>query len=165
MQRAEAFDEFYLATRSRTVHQMYAMLGDLGEAEDVTQEAYGRAWRAWKTVETMADPQAWVRTVAWRLAANSLRHRRRAARRLRLRAPATPPAEPGVDNVAIVAALRKLPADQRRAVVLHHLADLTVEQVAQETGATVRATKSRLARGRAALQHLLQDEQTEDRHV
>jgi RNA polymerase sigma-70 factor (ECF subfamily) len=165
MRPTATFDEFYLATRSRLVHQMYAMLGDLGEAEDVTQEAYGRAWRAWTTVETMADPQAWVRTVAWRLAANSLRHRRRAARRLLLRERPAPPAEPGVDNVAVVAALRTLPADQRRAIVLYHLADLTVEQVATETGASVSATKSRLARGRAALLSTLQDDHAEERHV
>src|SRR3954452_1448438 len=87
MREAATFDEFYVVTRERTVHQMYAMLGDLGEAEDVTQEAYGRAWRQWAQVARMADPQAWVRTVAWRLAANSLRHRRRAARRLLLREP------------------------------------------------------------------------------
>ncbi len=68
-----------------------------------------------------------------------------------------------------MAALRALPADQRRAVVLHYLADLTVEQVATETGASVSAVTSRLARGRAALQELLTedrtDDRTEERHV
>ena len=165
MREAATFDEFYLATRERTVHQMYAMLGDLGEAEDVTQEAYGRAWGQWAQVVRMGDPQAWVRTVAWRLAANSLRHRRRAARRLLLRVPVRPVAEPSVDNVAIVEALRRLPADQRRAIVLHYLADLTLEQAAAETGASVSAVKSQLARGRAALAALLNDDSSEERYV
>jgi RNA polymerase sigma-70 factor (ECF subfamily) len=165
MREAATFDEFYIATRQRTVHQMYAMLGDLGEAEDVTQEAYGRAWRQWSQVSRMADPQGWVRTVAWRLAANSLRHRRRAARRLLLREPVPPTAAPSVDNVALLDALRQLPADQRRAIVLHYLADLTVEQAAAESGASVSAVKSRLARGRAALAALLDDDCPEERYV
>ena len=55
------------------------------------------------------------------------------------------------DHVALVAALRTLPADQRRALVLHHLADLPVAQVAEETGVPVGTVKARLSRGRAAL--------------
>ncbi len=165
MREAATFDDFYVTTRARIVHQMYAMLGDLGEAEDVTQEAYGRAWRQWPQVSRMADPQAWVRTVAWRLAANGLRHRRRAAVRLLLRVPVSPTPEPSVDNVAIVEALRRIPADQRRAIVLHYLADLTLEQAAAETGASVSAVKSRLARGRAALAPLLEDQACEVRYA
>jgi RNA polymerase sigma-70 factor (ECF subfamily) len=57
--------------------------------------------------------------------------------------------------VDLVNALRKLPAKQRTAVVLHHLADLSVEQVAAETGASVSAVKQQLVRGRAALAELL----------
>ena len=165
MRQAATFDEFYLATRERTVHQMYAMLGDLGEAEDVSQEAYGRAWRRWQHVGEMADPQAWVRTVAWRLAANTLRHRRRAARRLLLREPVETKTEPSLDNAAIVHALRHLAADQRRAIVLHYLVDLTIDQVAQETGCSVSAVKSRLARARTALAPLLDPDLTKERHV
>jgi predicted RNA polymerase sigma factor len=47
--------------------------------------------------------------------------------------------------------LRKVPAEQRRALVLCHLLDLTVEQIAAETGAQPGTVKARLARGRAAL--------------
>ena len=42
--------------------------------------------------------------------------------------------------------------------ILHHLADLPVEQVAEETGSSVSAVKKRLARGRAALALLLADQ-------
>ncbi len=48
------------------------------------------------------------------------------------------------------------------AVVLHHLCDLSVEQVASETGAPVGTVKARLSRGRAALaRHLATDEAEE----
>lgn len=163
MRQAPAFDAFYLGTRMRTVHQMYAMLGDLAEAEDVTQEAYGRAWSQWAQVSQMADPQAWVRTVAWRLAANRLRHLWRAARRYP-RQPLAAPQEPAFESVAVLEALRALPADQRRDVVLFYLVDLPVDRIAQETGSTPSAVKSRLSRGRTRLAGLLQDELEVDGH-
>ena len=42
-------------------------------------------------------------------------------------------------------------ADQRRALVLYHVADLTVEEIAAETGVRPGTVKARLSRGRAAL--------------
>jgi RNA polymerase sigma-70 factor (ECF subfamily) len=60
--------------------------------------------------------------------------------------------------VALVAALKKLPEAQRLAIVLHHVADLSVEEVAAETGAPVGTVKARLSRGRAALAVLLSEE-------
>ncbi len=161
---AEDFDEFYAATHQRTVQQVYALLGDLEEARDVTQEAYAKAWDDWSRVGAMADPQAWVRTVAWRRGANRLRHLRVAARHRLLRSP--PPAtRPHLSTLVLVDALRRLPPDQRRALVLHYLVDLPVEQVARETDASVDAVKSRLARGRAALLGLLEDGHPEERYV
>jgi RNA polymerase sigma-70 factor (ECF subfamily) len=44
------------------------------------------------------------------------------------------PREPDVSRVALARALQQLPADQRRAVVLHHLCDLSVADIAVETG-------------------------------
>jgi RNA polymerase sigma-70 factor (ECF subfamily) len=61
-------------------------------------------------------------------------------------------------HVVLVAALARLPHRQRVAVVLHHLADLPVEEVARETGASVSAVKQQLVRGRAALAGLLADD-------
>jgi RNA polymerase sigma-70 factor (ECF subfamily) len=58
---------------------------------------------------------------------------------------------PTLDGLAVTAALRDLPAAQRAAVVLHHLLDLPVEQVAVELGVPVGTVKSRLTRARRAL--------------
>ena len=62
-------------------------------------------------------------------------------------------AQPGAspDRLALVAALREIPAEQRRAIVLHHLVGLTVEEISHETGTPTGTVKSRLARGRRAL--------------
>lgn len=55
------------------------------------------------------------------------------------------------EDMVLMSALRQLPEKQRVAVVLHHVADLSVEAVAQETGSSISAVKQRLVRGRAAL--------------
>ena len=55
-------------------------------------------------------------------------------------------------------ALCALPMAQRKAVVLHHLLDLPVDQVAVELGVPVGTVKSRLARARGALATLLATE-------
>ncbi len=58
---------------------------------------------------------------------------------------------PGPDRVALTAALARLPANQRRAVVLHYLADLSVTQIAAQEDVPEGTVKSWLHRGRAAL--------------
>jgi RNA polymerase sigma-70 factor (ECF subfamily) len=103
-------------------------------------------------VSTEVDsPEAWVRTVATRLAVSSWRRavNRLKAHRRESRATETSGMNP--DAVAVVAALRKISADQRMAIVLYHYAGRSIEEIAAETGATPSTVKSRLARGRKAL--------------
>jgi RNA polymerase sigma-70 factor (ECF subfamily) len=139
------------------MRQLLALTGDLSEAEDVVQEAFARAWLRWGTVRDMESPEAWVRTVARRLAVSRWRRVRNASVAWIRHGP--PMGQPGVDadHVALVSALARLPEAQRVAIVLHHLADLPVAQVAEETGASVSAVKQQLVRGRAALSGLLAD--------
>lgn len=154
---AEAFDAFYRGSHRRVMHQMYAMTGNLADAQELVQEAYARAWARWSTVETYDEPEAWVRTVAWRLAASRWRKARNGVTAMLRHGPAADTPEPSVDNVALVAALRQIPEAQRRAIVLHHLAGLSVAEVAAETGAPEGTVKARLSRGRTALAALLED--------
>jgi RNA polymerase sigma-70 factor (ECF subfamily) len=103
----------------------------------------------------MDDPEAWVRTVAWRVLANRWRKLRgRAAAYQRHGEPPGVP-EPSEDTVLLVTVLRRLPAEQRLAIVLHHVVGLPVANVAVETGVPVGTVKARLARGRQALAALL----------
>ena len=82
------------------------------------------------------------------------RHRRRAGW-LRAVARTGPPPEatgpPGEDTVLLTAALRRLPAAQRQALALRYLFDLSVAEIARETGVADGTVKSWLSRGRAAL--------------
>ncbi|GHF24239.1 hypothetical protein GCM10010359_28090 [Streptomyces morookaense] len=65
---AEEFEELYAQTVARLTGQLYVMLGDLHEAQDVVQEAFVKGWSRRRQLERDGRPEAWIRTVAWRLA-------------------------------------------------------------------------------------------------
>lgn len=134
------------------------MVGSLTEAEDSVQEAYARAWENWRRIGDYSDPEAWVRSVAFRIAISSWRkavsrfaaHRRRAADNDEL---------PGLspDRLAVVTALRQIPPELRQVIVLHHLLDCSVEEISRETGVPSGTVKARLVRGRKALAPFLSE--------
>ena len=147
------FDQFYSAHFAAVGTQIAAYLGDRAEAEDITQEAFERAWRGWSRVSGYGDPAAWVRTVAYRLAISRWRRLRVAfAHRRRQRPEPAPPPDP--EWLDLVAALATLPPPQRRAVVLFYLGDLTVEEIADRESVPAGTVKSWLhrARGRLAVE-------------
>jgi RNA polymerase sigma-70 factor (ECF subfamily) len=163
MADSDDFDAFYHATNRRLLHQMYAMTGNLADAQECTQEAYARAWQRWSTVGDYRDPEAWVRTVARRIAVSRWRRtRNRLLAHRRLGGPSALPG-PGPDTVALVTALGQIPVAQRTAIVLHHLVGLPVAEIASETGVAEGTVKARLSRGRKALAQLLKA--SEDTHV
>lgn len=154
---SEDFADFYDATWSRTLACAYAMTGELGAAEEIAQEAYTRAWSRWHRLTTYDEPASWVRQVASNLAISRWRRARTAMSwqsRTRHRGSVPGPDEA---SAALVAALRQLPEAQRRAIVLHHLADIPVVEVAGIERCPVGTVKARLSRGRAALGELLAD--------
>ncbi|CAN5270003.1 SigE family RNA polymerase sigma factor [soil metagenome] len=148
----------YDASYRRLVGQLYAVCGELADAEDVVQEAFVRAVQHARKVARTDNPEAWVRTVAVNLSRTRWRRRimgERLHRDVAVRA--TAPSELSPDRVALVAALRQLPAAQREAIALHHLADLPVDEVARAVNAPTGTVKARLSRGRAALAALLSE--------
>ena len=70
----EEFASFYAASFQRLVGQLYAMIGDQAEAQDVVQEAFVRAWARRGKIDRNGAPEAWVRVTAWRIAANTSIH-------------------------------------------------------------------------------------------
>ncbi|MEU4616145.1 sigma factor [Streptomyces umbrinus] len=58
------------------VATVYAMTGDLAEAEDAVHEAYVRCLAALARLVRDGDPLPWVRTVAMRLAISTCRRTR-----------------------------------------------------------------------------------------
>ena len=151
-----SFEEFFAATYGGLVRLLFAFLHDQAQAEDAVQDAFASALLRWPVLRGYHDPEAWVRTVAFRRAID---HQRRSVRQRRVLLRLGPPSSlppVGAEHVDLVRALRRLPLAQREVLVLHYVAELEVERVAAELRLPVGTVKSRLARGRAALAHELQ---------
>ena len=152
------FEAFYAAAYRRVVGQVFALLGDLQEAEDVTQDAFAKASFHWKRIAAYDQPEAWVRRVAFNHAYNSTRRARRwLATLARHGPPAHVPAATS-DRVDLHRALRRIAPRHREVLVLHYVADLPLDEVARQLRLPLGTVKSRLSRARSALAEQLGDE-------
>lgn len=143
----------------RLVVLLYATCGDQADAEDAAQEAFTKALRHQRRFLELDNPEAWLRTVALNHLRNGWRHND-VVRRFRERVPGPQASfDLGPEHVAIMAALNQLDRPHREVVVLHHLVDLSVREIADVLGIAEGTVKSRLARGRERLAPLLRDEE------
>jgi RNA polymerase sigma-70 factor (ECF subfamily) len=140
------FAEFFEQTAPRLVRLCFLTTLDREAAADAAQEALGRAWREWGRVGVDAsDPAAWTRTVALNLCRS--RWRRLASHaRLAPRAYTVDSRSDDLPDIDHQRALRRLPARQREAVVLHYWADLGVEACATAMGVSPGSVKQHLSR-------------------
>jgi RNA polymerase sigma-70 factor (ECF subfamily) len=150
------FDELYRACRDRLVVQITAISGDASEAKDFVQEAFIRAWNRWDTVAGYDDPEGWIRRVAYHLAVGRWRRSRKFV--LRATVGQRPIQLPG-DQAGVIEALQRIPPSERRAIVLHHVCGLSVEETAAELSAPIGTVKSWLSRGRVRLATELEESQ------
>jgi RNA polymerase sigma-70 factor, ECF subfamily len=155
----QSFEEFYQASYGRTVALVAAITGSRHEAEDVAQEAYARALARWSRLRGFDLPEAWVRKVALRIAIDSQRGLRRnlavAVRLAAQRRPAGPELADDLKYTPLGVALLGLPLHERQVIVLHYVADLPVNVIADECGLPVGTVKTRLVVARRHLEQQL----------
>ncbi len=165
-----AFAAFYDATLPRIYGYFFHRCGGItATAEDLTQETYLAAVRELRQGITPVTPLPWLYGIARH---KLLDHYRATNRRESEVSPlgdesdAIP--DPSLDlarsedRLRLAAALAGLPESQRAAVTLHHVDGLSVAEVARHLEKSPTAVESLLARGRATLKRLLQEE---DGHV
>jgi RNA polymerase sigma-70 factor (ECF subfamily) len=150
--------EAYHASYRRLVGQMFVLCGDRATAEDVVQEAFVRALDHIRTFRRADNPEAWLSRVAINLQRSRWRRLKRYARLEPRLVDRTLPTELAPDSIDLMNVLATLPSAQREVVVLHHLADLPVTDIAAALGLSVGTVKSRLSRARLALAHALDEE-------
>ncbi|GAA0343206.1 sigma-70 family RNA polymerase sigma factor [Actinoallomurus spadix] len=136
------------------------LCGRWADAEDLTAEAFLRAYRALAGYEPQRieslRPRPWLMTIV----ANLWRNTARSAARHPPPAPleaapeAADPAEPTEQAAErsetgreLAALLGELPEEQRLAVVLRHVADLPIAEIATILGAPEGTVKSHISRG------------------
>jgi DNA-directed RNA polymerase specialized sigma24 family protein len=133
------------ANYQRLVAQLYAITLNPGEAHDVVQDAYSRAWRSWVAIGRTPDPSAWIRRVAVR---STIRSWRRAMARFGVGGPRAIGSGVDARTRAVLSSLARLSPAERRAVVLFHMAGATIEEIAAIEQASETLVHSRLTRGR-----------------
>jgi RNA polymerase sigma-70 factor (ECF subfamily) len=158
------FDVFFRTTKKPLVTMAYLLSGDQEVAQDLTQEAFLRAWSRWNRISKYDDPEAWTRRVLYNLIIS--RSRKDKIRRRAVESPRFAP-PPDELHLLLAAALRSLPDSQMRALVLHDGAGLSVREVAFEMKVPEGTVKSWMSRGRAtAAERLTKSWSAEgDKHV
>jgi RNA polymerase sigma-70 factor (ECF subfamily) len=130
-------------------------------AEDATQDAYLRAFKAWRTWKQEAPAEAWVFRIALNVAFSQRRRERLfeiGAILRRLGRPAEPDPTESMQS-DLVRELRALPPKQATAIVLRHLHGFTNREIAAVLKIPERTVASRLAAAKARLQNRLGDRQ------
>ena len=147
-------DAFEAAVRphyANLLRRLVLVLGDEGDAEDIAQDAYLKAYRSWDRFDG-GDVRGWLYTIALRLAFNHLRSRRRwlaALGRIEPK-PWTDPSDPD-----LWAALRGLDARTRTAILLNVVDGYTQAEIGRMLAVPEGTVASWISRGRARLRQEL----------
>lgn len=142
-------DALFRAEADGVYRTLFAFTGGRADiAEEATAEAFARAVA--RSTE-LRDPLAWIYRVAFRLAIDEVRRERR------IGAPVDRVEQP-IEPVGLIDALRRLTPNQRAAVVLRHVGDLDVDEVAHRMGCSRATVRVHLYRARSRLRELLGEE-------
>ena len=145
----------------------YYRLGNIADAEDVTQEAF---LKLWKIAPSWKQDKAQVSTWLYRVVSNLCKDRYRRATLEGMLSEGEPTNEPQSPSSKIEDELRQkalytamsiLPESQRLAVQLRHIDELTNPQIAEIMELSVEAVESLTARGKRKLTKILQSHKSE----
>jgi RNA polymerase sigma-70 factor, ECF subfamily len=174
--RSELFAQIVEDNYQRVYSVIYRLIEDRQEAEDLTQDTFVNAHRAFDTFRGDSQVYTWLYRIAVNLTKNRLerRTRRDRAHSYSLDAPVetegdedlwrqTPDWSAAPDRLLaneelgelLAAEVTRLRADYREVVILRDYEGLSYEQIATVVGCSVQAVKSRLFRARSVLRDRL----------
>lgn len=162
--------------RRELLAHCYRMTGSLHDAEDLVQETYLRAWRAYSAFEGKSSLRTWLYRIATNTCLTALQGRQRRALPTGLGTPSSDPTDELVERhevpwleplpeadpaeivgaresvrLAFVAALQHLSAKQRAVLVLRDVLQWKAAEVAEALDTSTAAVNSLLQRARAQL--------------
>lgn len=131
------------------------LLDDVGASEEVVQDAFVKLQLGWGRLADADKAPAYLRSAVLNGARSRLRHRQVRARHLQMVPEPGASAEAAViagdEHDRMVAALRRLPARQREALVLRYYLDLSEAEMVAAMGVSAGSVKTHVHRGLAAL--------------
>ena len=158
----DAFRQQLLGAIPRLRRYARSLVFDVSAADDLVQTALERALAHWHQFDQRRDILVWVIGIAH----NAFMDDRRRHSRMTLVEPRDGtdiyddlPAAPGPDvglRLDLVAALQRLPLDQREPLLLVALEQLSYAECAEVLRIPLGTVMSRISRGRAALRALLE---------
>ena len=170
---AAAFDDLITARLDRCYRLAYSILGNEADAADATQEAVVSAWRQLPRLRDRGSFDPWLNRIVANAARMSRRHRVR-LREIRVEPlPEDEGASSGPDHPdpaagrqfeaiasadAIGRAFDRLRERDRVILVLHHVEERPLAEIARTLGIPVGTVKWRLHRARRALERAMEAE-------
>jgi RNA polymerase sigma-70 factor (ECF subfamily) len=157
----QAFEALYRAEHRRIYAAVWRLVGGHeARAEELTQDAFVRAWRSLPGFRFEAPVGAWLHRLAVNTALMDLRARRDAEdlevddSTLSLQAA---PRQAQEHQIDLQAAILKLPSRARAVLVLHDIEGLTHEEIGESLGIAPGSCKAHLHRARQHLRRALGD--------
>ncbi len=170
MGKHSQFEELTLPCRDAAYNLAYWIVRNPDDAEDVVQEAYLRAYRAFNGFRG-GEMRPWLLAIVRNCAYRLLKDRKRTYELVPLDetgngdiASDDPSAEDTLIEAAnaehVRAALTELPLVYRDVVVLREMEDMSYGEIATVTGVAIGTVMSRLSRGRALLRKAVMKRET-----
>jgi len=158
-----------------TYNFAYRLTRNEADARDLTQDAFIRVYRAWRSFVPGTSFLSWVYRIVTNLYRDELRRKKgrfqeeipedNAPQEFRGERPlAVNPIEDYVEgqlSEPLARSLGMLSADQRQVVILADIEEYSYQEIAEIMGCSIGTVRSRLHRARALLRRLLQRAQQE----
>jgi len=155
-----------------TYNFAYRLVGNETDARDLTQEAFIRVYRAWRSFQPGTSFLSWIYRIVTNLYRDELRRRKgrfqeeipedNAPQAFGGERPlAVDPIEEYVErqlSEPLSRSLRKLSQDQRQVIILADIEEYSYQEIADIMGCSIGTVRSRLHRARALLRRLVQQE-------
>ncbi|MFC6062653.1 RNA polymerase sigma factor [Streptomyces ochraceiscleroticus] len=142
---AAAFDALYVRHAPALARQAFLLTGRPRLSREAVEWGFQLAWQRWPEVATDHDPAGWVRAATHEYALSPWHRFRPSTCRSPVKAAGSGRPDP------LLAALLRLPAPYRRALLLHDAVGLELPEAAAEIEASTPAARGRLTHAREAL--------------
>mgnify|MGYP001159098281 CR=1 FL=1 len=160
---AEAFGALVSRYQATVFNVCLRLLGDRGEAEDATQEAFVRAYQRLATFDRQRAFAPWMRTVAANHCYNKLESRCPCTVDYDQLAERTAPMQISPESQVLQEetsrqvrqAMLALPHHFRLVIELRHFQELNYEEIAATTGLSLSVVKTNLFRARKLLAEII----------